>query len=89
MANESKVIRGQLRQIAKELLPEALTQEVIAKMEKITREKLDIIHEMVRDTLKAIDDRQKDTISMLMREMTRAPVNTAETQASEPPVETV
>lgn len=73
MADHIKQIRGQLRQIAKELLPTVLAQEVAQEIYKtLSREiagKLQAIDADVKEGLKRIEDKQKDIQSFIMREV--------------------
>lgn len=72
MSKEAKLVRGQLRQIAKELLPDLIASELNAKLEAQMRTKLNEIHTMVKDTLTRIDDRQKDVQNLIIRELAKA-----------------
>lgn len=68
---QAKLIRGQLRQIVKELLPEILTTESFMSLQKTldTRlnNKVDNITRMVRDALEKLDQRSKDMQSYVVR----------------------
>lgn len=72
MSNPAKVIRGQVRQAVKEVLPEVLTHELRSAMYKqIAQElgaKLISIQTELTNTLKQMDDRSKDVQNMLVRE---------------------
>ena len=65
MANNSKELRGQLRQIAKEMLPELLASEVY----RLVEEKLKEVQGSINETLKKMDDRSKDVQSYVMRQV--------------------
>lgn len=74
MGNERnlKQIRGQLRQIAKELLPELLKQEIAQASYKNLKEtitsQLTGIQTEVKKRLDLIDDRSKTIQNMMLRE---------------------
>lgn len=74
MANQVKVIRGQVRQVVKELLPELLGNELIAAIEqqvsKSVHARMDYLSKNVKETLQAIDTRSKDATSYLVRQTT-------------------
>lgn len=73
MGNEAKLIRGQLRQIAKELLPEALASEVHTKhynqLQREIQGKLQAIQAQVTDTLTKLDERSKEMQMFVMRQV--------------------
>lgn len=74
-----KQVRGQLRQIAKELLPEVLASELFAVLHKEQEARLAEISRHVSEALKQMDERQRTVQNMIMREMTRnVPANTSE-----------
>lgn len=83
MANELKQIRGQIRQIVKEMLPEILKAELqTAIYKQIAGEltaKLQITEGEIRRQLQAMDDRAKDVQSFIMREV----VNNTQPRPSE------
>lgn len=84
MGNQRNVkqVRGQVRQIIKELLPEILGSEVINTIEqKLTKQataRLELITKNVQDTMKQIDDRAKDVQAYLVRQTTTAAPLTAQ-----------
>ena len=59
--SNAKVIRGQLRQIAKEILPEILTNELVEFIRNELRQELLI-------KLNAIDERSKDIQAYMIRQ---------------------
>ncbi len=65
-----KQARGQLRQIAKELLPEVMASELFAVMQAETVTRLNALTEEVREQLKAMDQRSRDMQSFILREVT-------------------
>lgn len=75
--SDAKVIRGQLRQIAKEILPEVLAGELLVKLQQDNVARLNEIAKMVNDRLNEIDSRSKDVQSYIMREVanSKAPSN--------------
>lgn len=74
MSKEAKLVRGQLRQLAKELLPEALASEIhVAHYNQLMREvqgKLSVVQSQISETLARIDQRSLDMQSFLMRQAT-------------------
>lgn len=75
MANAAKVLRGQVRQVSKELFSKELQNEVYTKaLEQVRGEiklRLDAIQKQIEESLAALDSRQKDMQSFLVREATR------------------
>lgn len=61
MSKDAKMLRGQLRQIAKELLPELLTKELVDSIRNELRAELLI-------KLNAIDERSKDIQAYMIRQ---------------------
>lgn len=57
---ELKVLRGQIRQIVKELLPDVLTSEVLLAIEQR-------LSAQVKEKLEQIDERQKDLQAYMVR----------------------
>ena len=60
MSKDAKLIRGQIRQIAQELLPTMLNDELVKAIEKRLFEKID-------GELAKINERQKDIQSYMIR----------------------
>lgn len=70
-----KVIRGQLRQIAKELLGEIIVAEMRDSVIKEVKEtyfdpRLKKIEDNIRETLQLVDQRSKDSLGYLVRQAT-------------------
>lgn len=65
--SDIKVIRGQLRQIAKEILPEVLSAEMETKIMKHVDTRLDYMTNMIKSTLDQLDRRSKDMQSYVVR----------------------
>lgn len=80
MGNQSnaKVLRGQLRQIAKELLPEALSSVLVAEQYKQLQAeihgKLQVIQAQVTETLTRLDERSKEMQMFVMRQVANGPM---------------
>lgn len=66
-----KQARGQLRQIAQEMLPEVMAGELFKELQKDIARRLDALTDEVRAKLKEIDDRQRTVQNMIVRDMTR------------------
>jgi len=66
-----KQVRGQLRQITKEILPDLLTQELISAVYKqLAAEfgaRFQIVEKNVSDTLTEINNRSKDVQDLVVR----------------------
>lgn len=65
----TKLLRGQLRQVVKELFPELVKQELYSDATKLIKSRLDQIHTMVREELTKIDERQKDVQALVLKEL--------------------
>lgn len=61
MSKDAKMLRGQLRQIAKEILPEVLTRELVEAIRNELRQEILI-------KLNAIDERNKDIQAYMVRQ---------------------
>lgn len=69
MSKEIKAMRGQLRQIAKEILPEVLAGELFAALHTEQTKRLNELATMVTTRLNEIESRSKDVQSYIMREI--------------------
>lgn len=67
--SNAKQLRGQMRQIVKELFPELVATELYSKLQEENKKQLDLIHKLVRESLERMDNRQKDVQSLIMREI--------------------
>lgn len=83
MSNQAKLIRGQVRQIVKELLPEILKAEITYAIRKEIGEqaklRLDDIAKEISARLDAVDERSKETQSYIVRHLPTAPITPART----------
>lgn len=70
MSSQTKRDRGQLRQIAKEILPEVLTQESLMAIQRIMFDRLEKMAKHINDRLDAVDQKQKDLHSYVVRQLT-------------------
>ncbi len=80
---EMKQLRGQLRQIVKELLPELLAAEYYVRLTEQNKKQLDLVQSLVKDTLTRIDERQKTIQEAVIRELAKS------SSASAPSTESV
>lgn len=71
--NSLKQLRGQMRQIAQDLLPEALSKELYAKLEEKIDQKLKKIEEDTKKTMSEMNQRHKETMGYLVRQVSSAP----------------
>lgn len=78
-----KELRGQLRQIVKEELPELITIEfytvALERVQKNVNERLDELKKQLTDTLKEIEDRNK-ALQVMVTRMLAGPIQPAQTQ---------
>lgn len=68
MSKDVKLVRGQLRQIAKELLPEAINEQQYQALKKHIDTRVNEIEALVKKTLHEMNERQKDTMGYLVRQ---------------------
>ncbi len=71
MGSKIKELRGQVRQIVKELLPEVLNQEQFKALEKTILDRLDVLEKQTKDVLSEMNQRHKDTMGYLVRNTTK------------------
>lgn len=88
--SNTKMLRGQLRQIAKEILPEVMTTELKSETYKSLAATIDMrlkaLETSVRETLERVDGRSKEVMAYLIRMAAKeAPVSL--TPATETKVE--
>jgi hypothetical protein len=85
---ELKTLRKQLRNIAQEMLPTILTQEVVEAIGKTLSQKLetrvDAIDKHIKTALNAIDERSKEVQSFIVRNV-GVPASPTATASAEPP----
>ena len=70
MSKEIKQIRGQVRQIVKEILPDTLTQEHYLVLKQHVDERINQIEKFVKEKLTEMNERHKDTMGYLVRQTT-------------------
>jgi len=63
----TKVLRGQLRQIAQELLPELMKEALFEEITKQMIARVNAIEEFTKKTMTEMNERHKDTMGMLVR----------------------
>ncbi len=66
--SEIKQIRGQLRQIAKELLPELLHEQQYAALKAHVDARISEVEKFVKQTMTEMNERHKDTMGYLVRQ---------------------
>lgn len=66
--SDAKVIRGQVRQVVKEILPEIMQQQMYESLKKHTDQELAKIEKFVKETLHKMQDQHKDTMGYLVRQ---------------------
>lgn len=85
MGNDSNIkeIRKQLRTVAKELLPEVLTNAILEEIQNQTRLELMKLSDLVRQNLKEINDRQRSVQDMIMRDLYKKPAEATTEEVKE------
>lgn len=72
MSNQAKVIRGQLRQIVQDILPDLLNNEVknalYQDLSKQLNARVELIAKNIQETLSKIDERSKDVQGYVVRQ---------------------
>lgn len=75
MAKDTKLLRGQIRQVVKEILPEVLTEELTKviqlQLQAIIKAQLNSIEAQVKDSLQALDDRSREVQSYVIRQVAK------------------
>lgn len=66
---DTKLIRGQLRQVLKEILPETLTEAQFELLNKKIDARLEQITEDTKATMREMNQRHKDTMGFLVRQV--------------------
>lgn len=66
---KTKELRGQLRQIAKELLPELLNEAQYEELRKHVDARITEVEKFVKATLTEMNTRHKDTMGYLVRQV--------------------
>lgn len=64
-----KEVRKQLRNVVKELLPEIMTGEQYALLEKHNAQKLAELEKYVKDLMHEMNERHKNTMGYLVRQV--------------------
>lgn len=81
--NNLKQIRGQLRQIVKDILPEVINKEQHELLAKQIKDRLDLIEKDIKKTLHEINNRSKDTMGYLVRQASQNPLAPKEEDKNE------
>jgi hypothetical protein len=66
--SELKQMRGQVRIVVKELLPEILKEVLAGELKKSIDARLDAVDKHLKTTLEDIEKRHKDIMAYLLRE---------------------
>lgn len=69
MSNKAKELRGQMRQVVKELYPELVTHELYGKLQGVIIDKLKELDAEIKSTLLRIDTRAKEVQDFVMRQV--------------------
>lgn len=81
--SDIKLIRGQLRQIAKELLPEVMQEQQYEALKKHVDARLSEVEKYIKGTMDLMNTRQKEVLKYLLESYVGKP----EEVASETPPE--
>lgn len=68
MSNQAKVLRGQLKQVVLENLPEVLKAEIFKEIQKQNDSRLSAIDKHIRQTLQQLEEKQKDFFNSIIRQ---------------------
>lgn len=86
MSNQAKVLRGQMRQVVQEILPELIQQELKTALYKKLAEDMTSRVKAIEDNVKAVldqlDQRSKDTLDYLVRQSIQVPQMNVPTEES-------
>lgn len=69
MGSSIKLLRGQVRQIVQELLPQVLKDEILKALNRQINERLDSINRFVDNAVKEMNERSKETQSYVVRNL--------------------
>lgn len=72
MSKELKQLRGQMRQIVKELFPEIMNEQLVAELKKDLSAQVDAISNYTKSTLEMIDKRNQDLNAYMVRQLAGA-----------------
>ena len=68
MSKEIKQIRGQIRQVVRDILPEVLNSEMGDSLRKDLFKRLDDAVRQIQEVLKQVDQRSKDVQGYMIRQ---------------------
>lgn len=68
---DTKLIRGQLRQVLKEILPETLIETQLELLNKKIDARLNQISEDTKATMREMNQRHRDTMGYLVRQVSK------------------
>lgn len=68
MSKEAKLIRGQVRQIVKEILPEVLKAELTVAILKDVMDRLTMSEKLIKQTLDEMNNRSKDIAAYVIKQ---------------------
>ena len=83
-AKTIKQVRGQLRQLTKEILPDLMSSELFSNLEKQIEQRLKLIETKVLEAVSGMETRQKDLQNYIMREVARGVLDKAAPAESAP-----
>lgn len=87
MANQAKVLRGQLKQIVLDLLPNILTEElktrIYTELANMIQVRLQGIESEVKSTMNEINNRSKDAQDYLVRQVS-SPIPSLKVESETP-----
>lgn len=80
MGSNAKLVRGQLRQLLQELLPDLFKEVLIKELRKDIEERLDRVDKHVKAGIQEMNDRSKESQNYVIRNLALATT----TQAAAP-----
>lgn len=63
---DTKLLRGQIRQVVKEILPEVLNQEQYAALKAHVDSRLTEVEKYIKETMDLMNTRQKEVLKYLL-----------------------
>lgn len=75
--SDAKLIRGQMRQVVKEVLPEVLKEQMFQELKNHVDARLSEVEKYIRETMDLMNTRQKEVLKYLVESYVGNPNDTA------------